>query len=123
VFFSYPLDLDMMMLRAFPDAYGVDDADVPDNMRKLKASIFGKGPGMAAYRARADEADHPSNEELATYDELFNKRSKPASHLGAFGKLTDDDITEDCPEPLRALIEKAGESLRWRADLEAEQEG
>ena len=29
VFFSYPLDLDMMMVRAFPEAYGVDDADMP----------------------------------------------------------------------------------------------
>jgi putative ATP-dependent endonuclease of OLD family len=123
VFFSYPLDLDMMLIRAFPDAYGVGDAEVPEDTDRLEASVFGKGPGMARYKETVPADDHPSDEELSTYDELFNKRSKPASHLSALGELTDDDIRENCPEPLRKLIEKAGECLRWRAELEAEQEG
>src|SRR6185295_1236126 len=54
---------------------------------KLRASVFGKGPGMAAYKEKAPADDHPSAEELATYDDLFNRRSKPASHLTAFGHL------------------------------------
>lgn len=120
VFFSYPLDLDMMLLCAFPDAYGVPDADVPPNKGKLKASVFGKGPGMAAYKAKAPAAHHPSDEELATYDGLFNRRSKPASHLSAFGRLADEDIKRDCPKPLRELIAKAGEILSWRAGQDAE---
>ena len=120
VFFSYPLDLDMMLLRAFPGAYGVPDADVPAKLAKLKASIFGKGPGMAAYTAKAGAAYHPSNEELAAYDKLFNRRSKPASHLSAFGRLSDEEIRENCPTPLRKLIAKAGEILSWRAAEDAE---
>jgi putative ATP-dependent endonuclease of OLD family len=107
VFFSYPLDLDMMMLRAFPAAYGVADAVVPEEIDTLAISVFGKGPGMAAYEEKAANADHPTDEELAAYDKLFKKRSKPASHLAALADLTDDDIADACPQVIRDLIKEA----------------
>jgi putative ATP-dependent endonuclease of OLD family len=53
VFFSYPLDLDMMLLRAFPEAYGVPDADVPDKLAKLRAYVFGgTPPGVSRCREK-----------------------------------------------------------------------
>jgi putative ATP-dependent endonuclease of OLD family len=83
VFYSYPLDLDMTMLRAFPDAYGVDEADVPEEANVLEVSVFGKGPGLAAYEEKAPKKDHPTIEELAAYDLMFKKRGKPGSHFKA----------------------------------------
>jgi len=120
VIFSYPLDLDMMMIRAFPDAYEVDETLVPKDTTKLEASVFGKGGGLPEYVRRAPDADHPSMEELATYDRLFKKRSKPGSHIEALSKLTDEDIVADCPQPLRDLIDKAEEILRDKADDDEE---
>jgi|GEM_PF-66167 len=108
VFFSYPLDLDMMMMRAFPDAYGVPETQVPDDAAALHTSVFGKGPGLTAYEEKAPEEDHPSDKELAAYDLLFKKRSKPASHLQALALLNDDQIAATCPQVLRDLIESAG---------------
>jgi putative ATP-dependent endonuclease of the OLD family len=116
VMFSYPLDLDMMMIRAFPDAYGVPDAEVSADTAKLESSVFGKGEGLTEYEQRAPEVDHPSMAELVTYDRLFKKRSKPGSHIEALAKLTDRDIVDNCPRPLRDLIGKAAKILRHHTD-------
>lgn len=120
VFFSYPLDLDMMMLRAFPAAYGVEHVAVPDDTDKLAISVFGKGTGMAAYKDKAVDTDHPTDEELAAYDKLFKKRSKPASHLSALADLTDEDIVAACPQVIRDLIEEAAALLRQSAENDRE---
>ncbi|KAF0118609.1 MAG: hypothetical protein FD149_564 [Rhodospirillaceae bacterium] len=116
VFYSYPLDLDMMMLRAFPKAYGVDDANVPKNTSTLKTSVFGRGPGLEAYEEKVLENDCPTIEELAAYDTLFKKRGKPGSHLKALAEITDEAIQSNCPVPLRALIEAADRILRARSE-------
>lgn len=115
VFFSYPLDLDMMMLRAFPSAYGVNDVDVPDNQDSLLTSVFGEGSGLTAYEEKAPEEDHLTVEELATYDKLFKKRGKPGSHLKALAELSDDVIHIACPQPLHDLIFAAEKILRVRS--------
>lgn len=115
VYFSFPVDLDMMMLRAFPAAYGVSDAEVPDKMDKVSASVFGQGQGLAAFAEKVPAADHPTEKELVCYDTLFKKRSKPASHLDALARLGDDEIKNNCPQPLRNLITKAAEQLRQKA--------
>jgi len=124
VTFSYPLDLDMMMLRAFPDAYGVFDSKVPEGEEKrdaLRASVFGKGAGLDEYEEKATEDDHPTDEELATYELLFKKRSKPASHLQALASLEDAQIAENCPDVLRELIEAAETILQRHAAQDAEE--
>lgn len=123
VYFSYPLDLDMMMLRAFPEAYGVPEADVPedeDELDALRSAVFGKGAGLDAYEEKAPEDDHPSDEELATYELLFKKRSKPGSHLQALALLEDDQIAENCPRVLRDLIERAKAILQRHTAQDAE---
>jgi putative ATP-dependent endonuclease of OLD family len=112
IFYSYPLDLDMMMVRAFPDAYGVDQGEAPEDAKQLEISVFGKGPGLAAYKEKVAKGDLPSDEELAAYDTLFKKRGKPGSHLRALAALTDKEIAEGCPQPLRDLISAAEVILR-----------
>jgi putative ATP-dependent endonuclease of OLD family len=119
VFYSYPLDLDMMMVRAFPAAYGVDDADVPEDTNALETSVFGKGPGLKAYEEKVSTDNHPTVEELATYETLFKKRGKPSSHLKALADLTDDTIKSDCPQPLRDLIGTAEKLLHARSKEDA----
>lgn len=107
VFFSSPLDLDMMMLQAFPEAYKPEKsyADASPDDDKIANSVFGdSGPGN-------DELDKVglkfSKEELYAYKSLFKSSSKPGSHLAAFGKLDDKTIVKSCPEPLQALVNTA----------------
>lgn len=96
VFFSNPLDLDLLMMEAFPDAYGVAPA-TPDE--KKIAAVLG---------------DSHSHEELlgpdvldlfADYHTQFNLKSKPATHLGALSTLEDDELMAGLPEVLERLVE------------------
>jgi len=119
ILFSYPLDLDMMMLRAFPEAYDVGVIEVPADTEKLENSVFGQGDGLKEYEEKA--VDPPTSEELAAYDHLFKKRSKPGSHLRALGMLTDVEIVANCPEPLKQLIERAARVIRRRSGLAEEE--
>lgn len=111
VFYSYPLDLDLMMLRSMPDAYGVAEVEAPDDLDTVLTSVFGKGQGRDAYEAVVDDDDAPSDDELVAYDELFKKRGKPGSHLKALSKLTSIEIEADCPEVLRDLVHRARDLL------------
>lgn len=103
VFYSADLDLDMMMLRAFPDQYGkVSEIDSPKEGANYQKSVFGEaGAGVAAYDVGA-----PTPLELARYDALFKKGSKPVAHVEALSELPDDVVVASCPEPLRALFER-----------------
>ena len=111
VFYSTYLDLDMMMIRAFPEAYKPNRAlnpikDLPD---KIAKSVFGdSGPGNVEV-GRLGAAF--TSQELFTYKNLFKSRSKPASHYKALAALDDDAIKAKCPEPLKSLIEAAKTSL------------
>ena len=105
VFFSYPLDLDMLMLRSYPDAYSVCDFAAPTNMATVIKSVFGdKGLGLDAFKDTVFPDFVPTNEELVAYDALFKKRGKPGSHLAAFAELSDEDIKSECPRQINKLI-------------------
>jgi putative ATP-dependent endonuclease of OLD family len=97
----------MMMLKAFPAAYAPEIAFDPVKIvkPKLKKSVFGdKGKGNAELK----RVKHFfTDEELYKYKSLFKSSSKPGSHLIAFGKLDQATLKTGCPEPLRALIERA----------------
>lgn len=113
LFYSTYLDLDMMMIKAFPAAYKPSTPFDPtlddEEKKKIAKSVFGdSGPGNKDLnRIGAAFTD----EELYTYKNLFTSRSKPASHYKALGFLGDRAIVANCPEPLRALIEKARDIL------------
>lgn len=107
IFYSSPLDLDMMMLKAFPGAYMPETAfDATKAVKlKLEQSVFGdKGKGNTELK---QVEYHFTDEELYKYKALFKSSSKPGSHLIAFGKLDQTTLQKNCPEPLRALIERA----------------
>ena len=107
VSYSTYLDLDMMMIKAFSNAYQPTKTydSAKDDIAKISVSVFGeKGLGNSDL-GRIGQSF--SAEELHAYKNLFKSRAKPASHYNALGRLSDQDIVKDCPEPLRALVERA----------------
>ncbi|MBE7702562.1 MAG: DUF2813 domain-containing protein [Cyanobacteria bacterium SIG28] len=109
VYYSTPLDLDMAMIRAFPELYkdNANDAELDD----LKAAIFGKNRNMDLYVKYNCEL---SNDLLKKYRYLFKTKSKVASHYLSIEKiieLNDDEFNEKCPQRLKSLINKAKQIL------------
>jgi len=103
VFFSDPLDLDMAMLKAFPNAYEtiIPTSGGPKGEKEAAVkAVLGDGDGLAPYIAH-----YPGYEDLMqAYRYHFLTHSKPATHLRAFAHLDDDAIKKDMPEPYRELL-------------------
>jgi hypothetical protein len=96
VYFSEPLDLDFAMLRAFPEAYGVE-MDEPDEAT-IKA-VLGK---------KHHDANQYSQDEqqlFSTYHQRFKLSSKPASHIQALAQLRDEKLQADMPASLSRLAD------------------
>jgi putative ATP-dependent endonuclease of OLD family len=115
VFFSSPLDLDMLMLEAFPEAYkklpegktGPQKAGDAARQKEAAERVLGSdGFGASAY---AGESSMPL---FPWYAYLFlGSRGKPAVHLGALSELTDVEIDLNCPPVLERLIKRVKERL------------
>lgn len=110
VFFSVPLDLDMMMLEAFPAAYQVLEpgASGPQNpgdpLRQTEAAatvLKKNGYGLSAY------AEYAMLPLFPWYSYLFQgNRGKPAVHLAALSRVSDADLAKGIPPVLRRLLER-----------------
>ncbi len=110
IFFSFPLDIDFAMLSAFPDAY-------------KHPNPGGRGPRGGANAIRDKKAvtlktgDHPElynndyDDEFKWYPYLFLDRSKPETHIAALARIEDDDLAENAPPELTALIEHVKRTL------------
>ncbi|WP_066628425.1 ATP-dependent nuclease [Brevundimonas vesicularis] len=115
IFMSSLLDLDMLMLQAFPTAYktlppgGTGPRTPEDPTRQLKAAerVLGdEGLGPVAYAGVPEMALFP------WYAYLFlGDRGKPAVHLAALGELEDLDIEFYCPPVLQRLVAHVRTSL------------
>jgi putative ATP-dependent endonuclease of OLD family len=101
VYFSYPVDLDLMMMEAFPTAYGVDLREPEDGTIE---AVLGKKHG------NKDLLGDAVLDLFEDYRDKFGRKSKPASHLTALARLDDDELMEDLPEVLGKLV-KAIENL------------
>lgn len=96
VFFSNPVDLDLLMMEAFPEAYSVNSAR-PDE--KTIVAVLGKSHSH-------EELLGPDVLDLFNdYHAKFDLKSKPATHLGALSTLEDKELMADLPEVLLRLIE------------------
>ncbi len=100
VFFSSPLDLDFAMLRQFPDAYGVEEADLEDPDDETIAAVFGKSHGDVASQFSENEQQY-----FDAYYRRFKLGSKPAAHLDALAQLDDVTLNLDMPESIDRLLE------------------
>lgn len=115
IFMSSLLDLDMLMLKAFPAAYktlppGATGPRTPDDpARQIKAAerVLGEdGLGAAAYAGLPEMALFP------WYAYLFlGDRGKPAVHLAALGEISNADFVFSCPDVLARLISHVRASL------------
>lgn len=115
VFFSTPLDLDMMMLEAFPSEYqvlepgalGPQNANDPVRQGEAAATVLKKdGYGLTAY------ADYPMMPLFPWYSYLFQgNRGKPAVHLAALSRIENAALKKGIPPVLKRLLERVSQQL------------
>lgn len=105
LFFSYPLDLDLMLLEAYPDAYNVTTRTLEEVTEATKEAVLGKK------RANVDRFDDGYLQLFDEYMRQFKRGSKPASHIAAMSELTDEELLETLPEPLQRLVEAIQQRL------------
>lgn len=96
VYFSSPLDLDFAMLLSYEKAYGVT-REAPDETTKV--SVLGKSHNDSTQYS-------PKELELfLPYHRLFKLGSKPAAHIEAMAKLSDDELLANMPASLGRLAD------------------
>jgi len=112
VYFSAPLDLDLAMLKRFPDAY---KATIPSgggpkmSVEQADKAVLGtSGEGAAIYTGPFK--NYP--ELLPAYRYHFLTRSKPATHLLALTHIEEEALRDDMPKVLRELLTHVDKSLR-----------
>lgn len=112
VYFSFPLDLDLALLKAFPDAY---EAIIPTNggpkmtIEKASEVVLGTaGPGLKMYEG--SRKDYQAM--LPAYRYHFMTNSKPATHLAALTHIDEANLKSDMPPVFSALLDHIAKSLR-----------
>jgi predicted ATP-dependent endonuclease of OLD family len=100
VFFSGRLDLDMAMLKAFPEAYRLLDEGMkgPSSAGDAKGAVLGDEGVPDFY---SDDWD----EDFLWYRYLFLGRGKPTTHVRALGKVPLDELKKRAPKSLKALLQ------------------
>lgn len=94
VFFSEPMDLDFSMLLAYPNAYDVSLSDPDESTVK---AVLGKS------HHKSDQYNAAEQQLFGTYHSKFKLGSKPAAHISALAKLTDEDLLKALPPSLDRL--------------------
>lgn len=112
VYFSTPLDLDLAMLKAFPDAYA---AIIPKGggpkmpLDKAAETVLGTaGSGISAYQGAFK--NYPDM--FSAYRYHFLTHSKPASHLAALTHIKAKSLRNDMPPTLAELLKHIADNLR-----------
>ncbi|WP_144628284.1 ATP-dependent nuclease [Arthrobacter woluwensis] len=103
VYFSNPVDLDLMMMQAFPEAYQVGPNELPDE--KTIVAVLGK--------SHVNE-QRLGEDVLALFDDYhqkFNLSSKPATHMQAMSEISEDKLIAGMPEVLRRMVENVRQQL------------
>ena len=102
VFFSLPVDLDLMMLDAYPDAYEVESTP-PEESTII--AVLGKS------HVNEDRLGDDLLDLFDDYHAKFDLKSKPATHLTALSTLTDEALLEALPDVLGRLVERVKAKL------------
>jgi len=99
VFFSAPLDLDMLMIEQFSAAYGIIEADLvaPTNAQ-LKAVLGDSFERVEQYTASQQRL-------FVGYHKIFKLGSKPVAHINALSSMTDAQLSAAMPPALNRLAE------------------
>lgn len=104
VFFCWPLDLDMSMLKAFGVAYRTLENNMqgPSEKGDAKQSVLGDNGELSAYSARHDD-------DFRWYRYLFLGRGKPSTHVRALGYLSPKELALNAPRELIDLLQRVSE--------------
>jgi predicted ATP-dependent endonuclease of OLD family len=119
VYFSHPLDIDWMLLKAFPDAYktleeGLNGPTFPkaDDPKKLDKDYDAVG---AVLKKEGSEVvglfESADLEDYYWYRYLFLGRGKPSSHILAMTRLDDAKLVAQCPPALTSLVEMINKQI------------
>lgn len=114
VFFSYPLDLDMLMILSFSEFY-LSKGKRSEHDELVKA-VLGKNGNEQDYLD--EDINFFSDKILKKYRYLFKTKSKVASHyLGCenISAMDDDAFLEKCPFVLFSFVKRIRELLNMKA--------
>jgi putative ATP-dependent endonuclease of OLD family len=116
IFFSFPLDIDFTMLRAFstfyqhPNPGGRGPRGGVSAIREKKSVTLKTGGNPELYENLYDE-------EFKWYPYLFLSRSKPETHVAALARIGDNRLmVENAPQELKELINHLKEVLGLEGD-------
>ncbi|MFD3481349.1 ATP-dependent endonuclease [Streptomyces sp. NPDC058695] len=99
VFFSHPVDLDLMLLAAYPDAYGVSSTEATAPDEDTVVAVLGKS------HVHEERLPEDVRALFSCYHERFGLGSKPAAHLSALADLNDQQLLKNLPAVLARLVE------------------
>jgi putative ATP-dependent endonuclease of OLD family len=100
VFYSSPLDLDFMMMRAFGPAYSIDPIfELEDPDEATVKAVLGK-----AHDIYADQYTVDQQQLFDAYHTRFKLGSKPSNHVNALAALDDATLVAQMPAVLERLI-------------------
>ncbi len=117
VFYSYPLDLDMAMIRSFPGQYNASNAR-ESQRTDLVRTVLGEAH-EDDNKYNDNDCKTYSDEELKKYRHLFCTKSKVSSHYQAMAEivqLEDNDVKDKCPDFITRLIKKSSKLLKRGED-------
>ncbi|MCI0748316.1 MAG: AAA family ATPase [Verrucomicrobia subdivision 3 bacterium] len=108
VFFSAPLDLDFLMLRAFPTQYqaaGGGSPRIPNEQAKLAERVR-QATAVVLKEDGGDGSTYSEDEKQAFiwYSYLFLGKGKPTTHLLALNRLKPAELVKGMPPVLARLI-------------------
>lgn len=111
VFFSFPLDIDMLILHNYKDIYKLETEEAVDRTTLEKNVLKTHG----SYEKYTDWNLNITNLELQKYSYFFKNRSKVASHYIAIEdilKISDNNFKQKAPKVINRLINKANNILK-----------
>ncbi len=109
VFFSAPLDLDVMMMTHYPEAYFVDNDELAAPDEDTVKAVLGKNHDVLGNQYTDEEQTF-----LDAYYRRFKLGSKPTWHIRAMAGMDDDALVEAMPEVLDRMFDSIEAKL---ADL------
>lgn len=107
VFYSSPLDLDFLMLTAYPDAYDLDEDELEKPDEDGLKAVLGKKHDVVGNQYEDDELEY-----FDAYHRRFKLGSKPVWHIQAMASLTDEELKEEMPEVLKRLLARVRDDLK-----------
>lgn len=109
VFFSSPLDLDLMMMTSYERAYRVEAADLAAPDEDTVKAVLGKNHDVLEGQYTDKEQTY-----LDAYHRRFKLGSKPTWHIRAMAGMNDDALVEALPNVLDRMFDSIEAKL---ADL------